>query len=157
MNCRNLKLFTILFLLLPSGCGYRFVDPLQASGYALVSVRNVTEEAGLAPLLEEEMRRVGGFREQSEKRVHVAVTKFGEAVESVSSEGLPVRQKLTMEVKWRVEAGPSLPSASGTELVSRSYPHVTEPTSLDWNRSAAVRLLTQSAAQSILESLGEQP
>lgn len=157
MIYRNLKLFTILLLLLPAGCGYRFVDPFQASGYTLVSVKNVTAEAGLATLLEEEMRRMGGFREQSEKRVQVVVTRFSEAVESVSSEGLPVRQKLTMEVKWRIEAGPSSTSDSHTVLVNRSYPHVTDTASLDWNRSAAIRLLTQSAAQRILEGLGEQP
>jgi len=157
MTYRYLSLFTIFLVLFPAGCSYRFVDPLTASDYALVSVKNATGEPGLAYLLEEEMLRTGGFKERSTYKLSVTITGFTETVESISSDGTPVRQKLTLDVAWRVEGMQSAQGTYGKESVVRSYPHTTNLSTLDWNRSAAVRLLTEGAARSILEHLGGQP
>jgi hypothetical protein len=157
MTYRYLSLVLILLVLLPAGCSYRFVDPFPASEYALASVRNATGEAGLATLLEEEMLKYGGFKERSANRLSVTVTGFTETVESVSSDGIPVRQKLTMDVAWKVEGTQSAQTTFGKEVAVRSYPYSTDLSTLDWNRSAALRLLTEMAARNIFERLGEQP
>lgn len=147
----------IFAVLVPFGCGYRLVDPFPASDYALISVRNVTSEPGLAPLLEEEMRGSAGFKESSAKRLSVAITGFRDTVDSVGSTGSPLRQELTMEVSWKVEGPTSSQAIFGKEVVVRTYPYSTDLTTLDWNRDAAVRLLIKMAASEILDSLGEQP
>ena len=157
MSIRCFVVFATFLLFLPAGCGYRFVDPLPASEYALVSVMNATAEAGLASQFEEAMRRSGGFREGSVNELSVAITSFHESVESVGSAGSPVRQELAMEVAWKVRGPGSAQTASGKETVVRSYPYSTDPSMLDWNRSAAVRLLIQTATQKVLERLGGQP
>jgi hypothetical protein len=154
MTSRYLGILAILLILFQTGCSYRFVDPFPASNYALVSVRNATSEPGLASLLEEEMRRNGDFRELSANRLSITVSAFLETVESVSSDGTPVRQKLTMYVAWKAEGTQSV---SGKEVAVRSYPYSTDPPTLDWNRSAAIRLLTEMAARSVLENFGGQP
>lgn len=153
---RCLIIFAAIACLFPPGCGYRFVDPFPASDYALVSVRNASSESGLASILEGELRRNGGFQKRSVYRLSVTVTDFTETVESVSSSGSPVRQKLTMEVAWKVE-GPSPSEATlGKDVSARSYPYSADPSTLDWNRSAAVRLLADMAARRILENLGDR-
>ena len=157
MTSRYLGLFNICLILFSTGCSYRFVDPFPASDYALVSVRNATEEAGLASMLEEEMRRSGGFKERSANRLSVTITDFTESVESVSSDGIPVRQKLTMDIAWKVEGTLTAQATFGKEVVVREYAYSTDLTTLDWNRSAAVRLLTELAARSVFERLGGQP
>lgn len=157
MRYRWSGLIALIFLLLPAGCGYRFVDPLPASDHALVSVRNATSETGLAFLLEEELRKNGRFGERSANRLSVAVTDFTERVESVSSDGTPVRQVLAMEVAWKVEVDPGTPQRSGRESASRSYPYSSDLPTLDFNRNAALRLLVEKAARSVLESLGGAP
>ena len=157
MIYRYLSFLIFFLILLPAGCSYRFVDPFPASDYALVSVRNSTGESGLAVLLEEEMRRSGGFKERSANRLSVTVTGFNETVESVSSDGFPVRQRLTIKVAWKVEGPQSAQAIFGKETASRTYPYSTDLPTLDWTRSAAVRLLTELAASRILEDLGEQP
>jgi hypothetical protein len=116
MTYRYLSLVLILLVLLPAGCSYRFVDPFPASEYALASVRNATGEAGLATLLEEEMLKHGGFKERSANRLSVTVTGFTETVESVSSDGIPVRQKLTMDVAWKVEGTQSAQTTFGKDI-----------------------------------------
>jgi hypothetical protein len=143
-------------IFIQSGCSYRFVQPFPASDYALVKVGNSSPEAGLAPLLEEELRRNGGFHKRSANLLSVTVTDFSETVESVSSSGSPVRQKLSMEVAWKVERTSSSKAVSGKETVVRSYPYSADPSTLDWNRSAAVRLLTEMAARRILENFGDK-
>ena len=156
MTCRYLIILLILTIFIQTGCSYRFVDPFPASDYALVRVGNSTPEAGLASLLEEELRRNGGFQEHSANLLSVTVTSFNETVESVSSSGSPLRQKLTMEVAWKVEAPSSSEAVFGKETTVRSYPYSADPSTLDWNRSAAVRLLTEMAARRILETLGDK-
>ena len=133
-----------------------FVDPFPASDYALVRVANSSPETGLASLLEEELRRNGGFQERSLNLLSVTVTSFSETVESVSSTGSPLRQKLTMEVAWKVEAPSSSGAVFGKETAVRSYPYSDDPSTLDWNRSAAVRLLTEMAARRILDNLEDK-
>jgi hypothetical protein len=157
MTNRYLSIFTIFLFLFPTGSSYRFVDPFPASDYALVSVRNATVETGLATILEEEIRRKGGFKERSSNRVSVTVTDFTETVESVSSGGVPVRQKLAMTISWKVEGTQSAQAAFGKKIVVQSYPYSTDLSTLDWNRNAAVRLLSETAARSLLEQLGEKP
>lgn len=159
MALRYISAVIILSILLLSaaGCGYRFVDPFPASDYALVSVRNATEESDLAHLIEEELRRSGGFKERSTNRLSVTVTDFAETVESVDSDGIPVRQKLTMEVAWKVEGTQATQATFGQETIVRSYPFSTDPPTLDFNRSSALRLLSEMAARTVLERLGGPP
>jgi len=157
MISRCLAVLSAFFIFIPAGCGYRFVDPLPASEYALVSVMNATAEAGLASQFEEAMRRSGGFKEGSANELSVTITRFNEGVESVGSSGSPVRQELTMEVAWKAEGPRPGRVTSGKETVVQSYPYSTDPATLDWNRSAAVRLLIQTATGKVLESLGGQP
>jgi len=137
------------------GCSYRFVDSTPASDYALVSVRNATSEPDLASLLEEEMRRNGGFSRRSESRLSITVSNFTERVGSVSSGGIPVRQNLTMEVAWKVEGTQLKQATFGKEVAAQSYPYSADLPTLDWNRNAAIRLLTEKAARSVLERLGK--
>lgn len=151
------SIVALILLLSPVGCGYRFVDPLPAHDYALVSVQNATGEAGLAFLLEEELRRRGGFRKGSTNRLSIAVTGFTETVESVSSGGTPVRQKLTMEVTWKVETEKGAQPRHGREVAVRSYPYSVDLATLDFTRNAALRLLTEMAARSVLENIEGQP
>jgi len=154
MTNRYVFIVAILLILFPAGCSYRFVDPFPASDYALASVRNSTPEAGLANMLEEQLRRNGAFRERSANKLSVTVSGFSEIVESVSSDGIPVRQKLTMDVAWKAEGARSV---SGKEVVVRSYPYSNVLSTLDWNRSAALHILTEMAARKVLENLGGQP
>ena len=156
MKCRCLIILWLSMIFIQAGCSYRFVDPFPASDYALVSVGNSSPEAGLAVLLEEELRRNGGFQKHSANLLSVTVTDFSETVDSVSSSGTPVRQKLTMEVAWKVETASSSEAVFGKEKAVRSYPYSPDPTTLDWNRSAAVRLLTETAARRVLENIGDK-
>jgi len=154
MTNRYVFIVAILLVLFPAGCSYRFVDPFPASDYALASVRNSTPEAGLASMLEEQLRRNGAFRERSVNKLRVTVSGFSEIVESVSSDGIPVRQKLTMDVVWKAKGAQSV---SGKEVVVRSYPYSNVLSTLDWNRRAALHILTEMAARKVLENLGGQP
>jgi len=157
MTYRYLSVFTILLVLFPAGCSYRFVAPFQASDYALVSVGNSSGEAGLALLLEEELMKRGGFREHSANRLSVTVTGFTETVDSVSSNGLPVRQKLSINIAWKVEGTQSAQTVFGKETASQTYPYSTDLSTLDWSRGAAVRLLVETAGRFVIEGLGELP
>lgn len=155
MTCRCFRILLLAAISIQTGCSYRFVQPFPASDYALVRVGNSSAEAGLAPLLEEELRRNGGFQEHSASLLSVTVTDFTETVETVSSSGSPVRQKLSMEVAWKVEGTSSSEVVSGKETAVRTYPYSADPSTLDWNRNAAVRLLTEMAARRVLENLGD--
>ena len=56
-----------------------------------------------------------------------------------------------------MEGTQSAQAVFGKETASQSYPYSTDLPTLDWNRSAAVRFLTETAARRLLEDLGEQP
>jgi hypothetical protein len=157
MTARLPIIFLIFALFAAGGCSYRFIDPFPASEYVLESVRNATSEAGLAGLLETELRRHGGFRKSGAYRLNVAIIRFEETVESVGSSGSPVRQKLLMEVAWKVDGSMLGQPALGSKVVDRTYPYSADLTTLDWNRGAALRLLAETAARSILEGLGVRP
>lgn len=154
---RRFILATVFLALALSGCGYRFVDPFPASDYTLLSVRNATAEPSIAGILEEELRRLGGFVKGSRNLLSVSITEFSEEVESISSAGVPVRQALTMEVAWKVEGAHREEARSGSVTARRGYPYSDDPTALEWNRNAAVRLLVESAAGSVLDQLGVWP
>jgi hypothetical protein len=62
-----------------------------------------------------------------------------------------------MGVAWRVEGPSTREAVSGKETVVRSYPYSADPSTLDWNRSAAVRLIAELAARRILENLEDEP
>ena len=54
----------------------------------------------------------------------------------------------------------SLSLVTAAVLLSAAFPPTArsaEPSMLDWNRSAAVRLLTEMAARRLLENLGDRP
>ena len=107
-------------------------------------------------VLEEMLRKNGGFKESSGNRLSVTVTGFTETVESIGSSGTPVRQKLTMEIAWKIQRTRSAQTTSGSEVVSRSYPYSADLSTLDWNRNAAVSLLAEMGAMKILQSLGDK-
>ena len=74
-----------------------------------------------------------------------------------AGEGFTAEERATMEVAWKAEGPRPGLVTSGKETVVQSYPYSTDPATLDWNRSAAVRLLIQTATGKVLESLGGQP
>jgi hypothetical protein len=152
-------LFTCLIsvLLVATACTYRFADPFPASKYDLVSVTNSTSEPGLSLVLEEELRIAGGFTPGSDARLYVAATRFTQQVETVSSDGTPVRQKLILDVAWKVEGSNRSEAVFGNETVKELYPYTADPASLEWNRKAAVKLLARAAAELVIRRLEGTP
>ncbi len=147
----------LLFLLLTTACGYRFVDPFPGKGYVLGEVRNATSEPGLDRLLAEGLRESGSFDPGSKNRLTVVVTRFAETVAAISSAGAPIRQRLQMEVSWKVQ-GEQRPEATfGKETVDKTYPFSDDPAALDWNRSTALRFLANTAAERVLSHLEVSP
>jgi outer membrane lipopolysaccharide assembly protein LptE/RlpB len=144
-------------LLVTTACTYRFADPFPASKYDLVSVTNSTSEPGLSVVLEEKLRLAGGFSPGSDARLYVTATRFTQQVETVSSTGTPVRQKLTLDVAWEVEGSHRSEAVFGNETVRELYPYTADPASLEWNRNAAVRLLAQAAAELVIRRLEGAP
>ena len=144
-------------LLALTACTYRFADPFPASNYDLVSVTNSTAEPGLGPVLEEELRLAGGFTPGSNARLYVTATRFTQQVETVSSTGTPVRQKLILEVAWKVEGSHRSEAVFGNETVRELYPYSDDPASLEWNRNAAVKLLARTAAELVIRRLEGTP
>jgi len=134
-------------------CGYRFVNTSPGEGYALAEVRNMTGEPGLDKMLEESFRGMGSFDSTAEKSLYVIVTGFGEAVAAVSSEGITVRERLKMDVEWKVRSPGGSQAIFGKETLSKTYPYSEDAASLEWNRSAAIRLLVNSAAERILDRI----
>ncbi len=61
-----------------------------------------------------------------------------------------------VEVDLFQAVSPREVQAGGTEVVDRSYPYSADLSTLDWNRSAAIRLLSEMAARSILDNFGEK-
>jgi hypothetical protein len=113
----RLPFFTtaVIAILALSACTYRFADPFPARSYDLMPVTNSTAEPGLGPILEQELRLTGGFTPGAGSLLYVTVTRFTEQVETVSSAGTPVRQRLTMEVAWKVEGGHRSEAVFGKE------------------------------------------
>jgi hypothetical protein len=147
----------VFLALLAVSCGYRLVDPTPGDGYALIQVRNVTPEPGLDRTLTRELDDLGSFDPKARNRLSVVITRFEEAVGSVSAGGVTVRERLKLEVEWKVQGSDNSSSASGKETVTGTYPYSDDPVALDWNRSAAIRLLSNDAAQRILDQLERLP
>ncbi|MDT8396553.1 MAG: hypothetical protein RRA32_08955 [bacterium] len=148
----------VIVILALSACAYRFADPFPARNYDLVSVTNSTAEPGLSRVLEEELRLTGGFTPGSGSRLYVTATRFTEQVETVSSAGTPVRQRLALEIAWKVEGeGHRSEAVFGNEGVREIYPYSADPASLDWNRKATVKLLAKKAADRVIRRLEGAP
>ena len=140
-----------------SGCGYRFINPVGIRSYSLASVRNATAEPRLEAILSEAIERVSGIGRGGGSSVEVAVTEFSEKAESISSAGIPVRQKITMEFSWRVPGRGDRESFFGTDTISRTYPYTTDAINLSWARRSAVKLLAEDAAALLSERLEALP
>jgi len=153
MNCRLPFTVVLFFVFLVSSCGYRFVNPLPQCSCALEEVKNTTAEPGVDRVIEKALREGGTFSPASPDRLFVAVTRFVEAVASVDSDGTPVRQKLSMEVSWKIQGEDPSRAVSGKETASGTYPYSREAVQLDWNRASAVRLLAEEAAGKILNQV----
>jgi len=147
----------VSFLLVTTACTYRFADPFPASKYDLVSVTNSTSEPGLSMVLEDELRLAGGFTPGSDARLYVTATRFTQQVDTVGSDGTPVRQKLTLDVAWKVEGSHRSEAVFGNETVRELYPYTGDPASLEWNRSAAVKLLARAVAELVIRRLEGTP
>ena len=157
MMRRLIVLISISVLVLTVSCGYRFVDPFPGKGYALGEVRNVTSEPGLDRILTQGFRDFGSFDQDSEYRLTVVVTRFEETVAAISSGGVPIRQSLRMEVSWKVQGYRESEGIFGREVATKTYPYSDDLAILDWNRSAALRLLANEAAEQVLGRLGATP
>ncbi len=156
---KRCSLFTgaVLGILMLTACSYRFVDPFPARSYDLISVTNSTAEPDLDGVLEEEIRLKGGFTHGAQSRLYLTVTRFTQQVETVSSSGTPVRQKLSMEVAWKVEGAHRSQAVFGKETAREVYPYSLDPSSLDWNRKAAVKLLASAVADLVIRRLEGTP
>ena len=153
----TLTKISFVFLILIAGCGFRFVDPFPGKDYTLSDVRNVTAEPELDRILTEGFHEVGSFDPDSPNQLSVIVIRFEESVAAVDSDGLTVRQRLRMEVSWRVQRAHDSQAIFGKETVTKTYPYSNDPVSLDWNRSAAIRFLANSAAQRVMDRLEDSP
>jgi hypothetical protein len=147
----------VCLVLVTTSCGYRFVDPSPGGDYALINVRNATPESGLERILAERLRDLGSFNPKAKNRLTVIVTRFEEAVGTVSSGGTPVRERLKMDVQWKVQGPDDSRATYGKEAVTNTYPYSDDPVTLDWNRSAAIRFLVNSAVERILDRLEGPP
>jgi len=153
MNSRLPLTAVLFFIFLVSSCGYRFVQPFPHSNCALEEVKNATPEPGIDRVLEKALREGGTFSPASSGRLFVVVTRFVEAVATVDSDGIPIRQKLSMEVSWRIQGEDPSRAVSGKETASGTYPFSREAVQLDWNRAGAIRLLAEEAAGRILDQV----
>ncbi|MBN2720344.1 MAG: hypothetical protein JXR72_04490 [Proteobacteria bacterium] len=154
MTLRPLAALFLSFTLLVSfSCGYRFVHPYPYCACALENVGNATSEPGLDRVLEQAFREEGVFSPQSPDRLFIVVTRFEEVVDTVASGGITVRQKLRMEVSWKVQGEDPSRAVSGEETVAITYPYSGDAAQMDWNRAGAVRLMARDAARKVLEQV----
>ena len=151
---RGLILFFALSMI---SCGYRFVDPSPGGNYALAEVRNVTSEPDLDTIMTQALHDLGSFNPKGDNTLTVIVTDFQEGVAAVSSSGMIVRERLKIEVQWKIIGSDGSRGTFSRESFSKTYPYSNDPVTLNWNRSAAIRLLINSAADYILGGLGEYP
>jgi hypothetical protein len=145
--------WTVFFTLTTVSCGYRFVDPSPGGDYVLASVGNRTQEPGLDRMLKEKLNDLGSFNSNGDKSLSIVITRFEEAVSTINSEGKTVRERLKMDLEWKIQGTKSSRAASGKGTVTKTYPYTEDSAALDWNRSAAVGLLVDSAAELILDRI----
>lgn len=139
----------LLCLTIPGGCGYRFVQPVQAGGLNLTEVANSTAEPGLAAVLEDSFRSLGIRQGNGGRNLQVAITDFSDKVSTITSAGTPIRQRVSMTVFWKLGNGDPSRGTFGEESASLSYPYSPDPATLDWNRRAAVKLLCGKIADQV--------
>ncbi len=136
------------------GCGYRLVDPISFSDLLLGEIKNTTPEPQLQILMEESLRSIGIVEGKGKTRLFIAITGFKDRVDSISSTGTTIRQRISMDFFWRVGEEGSSESTFGEESVSLSYPYSSDLTILDWNRKAALKQLTGEAAGILRYNIG---
>jgi|GEM_PF-5645571 len=152
MTFRPLAALFLYFPLLVSfSCGYRFVQPYPHCACTLEDVGNATSEPGLDRVLKQALREEGVFSSQSPDRLFIVVTRFEEAVDTVASGGITVRQRLRMEVSWKVQGEDPSRAVNGKETVAITYPYSGDAAQMDWNRAGAIRLMVRDAARKVME------
>ena len=152
MTLRPLAALFLSFPLLVSfSCGYRFVHPYPHCACTLETVENATSEPGLDRVLEQAFREEGAFSSHSSDKLFIVITGFEEVVDTVASGGVTVRQKLRMEVSWKVQGKDPSHAVSGKETVAMTYPFSGDAAQMDWNRAGAIRLMARDAARKVME------
>ncbi len=147
-------IITVIFLV--AGCGYRFVGTYRGEGFSLDYVKYTTHQPRLDAVFEDALAEEAGLvRKEGRKKLAVVVDSFSEEAESVSAAGTPLRQKLTMNIQWRVLGELGDKSLNGKVSRSRTYPHFTDPVSLDWQRNAAIKMLARDIVRELFDQLGE--
>ncbi len=147
---------SMIGIFLVAGCGYRFVGAYSGEGFSLDNVKNITQQPRLAAVFEDALAEEAGlFRKDARKKIAVVVDSFSDETESVSASGTPLRQKLTMSIQWRILGESGDISSDGKVQKSRTYPHFTDPVSLDWQRNAAIRMLARDIMRDLSDHLGE--
>ena len=149
---------TVLIFALFAGCGYSPVRPYSGRGFSLGVLRNSTDEPLLYRTMEDSLAEVAGLRRtDAPRKVSIVITEFSERAQTVSSQGDPVREELTLGFLWRIVGEDGKLLRKGKERVARSYPWSTDINTLDWSRRAAIRLLSKDAARALSDRLEDQP
>ncbi len=152
---RKFCVLIIIGFFLVTGCGYRFVGAYSGEGFSLDYVKNTTHQPRLAAVFEDALAEEAGlFRKEGQKKLAVVVDSFSDETESVSAAGTPLRQKLTMSIQWRVLGELGDISLNGKINRSRTYPHFTDPVSLDWQRNAAIKMVARDIVRELSDQLG---
>jgi outer membrane lipopolysaccharide assembly protein LptE/RlpB len=155
---RALPLAAILCLLLLSQCGYRAVRPYSGKDLSLNELRNVTEEPFLTEAMEEALAKVAGLRRDGgDRKVDLVITGFSERVQSVTSSGDPVRERISMTFEWRISGQSEDAGSPQRGDVSRTYLWSPDLNILDWNRRAAIRLLAEDGAGLLADQIEVVP
>jgi hypothetical protein len=142
-------------------CGYRWVMPGGPSALGLLPVINATAEPRLGPWIADAVFREGGVHAGGgERGLEVAATAFREEPALLVA-GVPRRQRMTLEVEWRVlpgGAGTPAPGAAlgrGRQTVTREYPldgdFAASAPAVDWARTSSLRLLVRDAVREVLD------
>ncbi len=151
---RCFRILPFLMIVLAIGCGYRFVAVTAGEKFSLTSLRNATSETGLASLVEEALLKTAGIgRGNDGLPLEIVLTDFSEVVESTSSTGEPVRQRLYLVFEWKAGGQSGHEKAIHRLRVERSYLWSPDPASLDWSRGAALQLLAEEAATAVSDGL----
>ncbi len=152
---RKFCILIISGIFLVAGCGYRFVGAYRGEGFSLDYVKNTTQQPRLVVVFEDALAEEAGLiRKEGRKKLAVVVDSFSDEAESVSAVGAPLRQKLTINIQWRVLSELGDISQNGKVSRSRTYPHYTDPVSLDWQRNAAIKKLARDIVRELFDQLG---
>ena len=148
----------LVCLLATVQCGYRAVRPYSGKAFSLNELMNVTEEPFLTEAMEEALVKVAGLRRDGgDPEIDFVITGFNERVQSVTSSGDPVRERISMTFEWRIAGQTDGADPAGRGNVSRTYVWTQDLNVLDWNRRAAIRLLAEDAAGVLADGIEESP